>query len=236
MRDRIKKAEYFVGNIQKIQGYISLFETATRERASLKGENDIGVYNGYTSMVAYYQRLINMQYSVGENIHTIKENFQNLLSCYSKVWNRNYGYIELIKVLSLAFLLKVDPKELDLLVKRIRLEEFDDYLVNLLLKEIGADWEKDGQQFEFDGIYNSLKNIMESDSMESCDLLELYLRQEWYDIHRECVWYNTHKSKQNLYDGYWSFEAGAIAKIKKIDDANMKNLAFYPYDLVHYEE
>ena len=64
-------------------------------------------------------------------------------------------------------------------------------------------------------------------------LLFSYLKK-WYNKHNECGWHDSHKSKQNLYYGYWSFEAGATAKILGIDDSDIRNCKYYPYDLVHY--
>ena len=37
------------------------------------------------------------------------------------------------------------------------------------------------------------------------------------------------------YCGYWSFEAGAIVKLLGIDDTILKDMKYYPYDLVHYK-
>lgn len=54
----------------------------------------------------------------------------------------------------------------------------------------------------------------------------------FYNEDRSC--YESHKSKQNIYYGYWSVEAGAFAKIFQIDDSDMKKVSYYPYDLVHY--
>jgi hypothetical protein len=51
-----------------------------------------------------------------------------------------------------------------------------------------------------------------------------------------CAWYDSHKSSKNDYYGYWSFEAGAIAKILNLDDSSLKDVAYYPYDLVHYKK
>ena len=51
----------------------------------------------------------------------------------------------------------------------------------------------------------------------------------------KCDCYEAHKSSQNIYYGYWSFEAGAIAKILNLDDSNLKDVPYYPYDLVHYK-
>ena len=45
-----------------------------------------------------------------------------------------------------------------------------------------------------------------------------------------------HKSDRDLYYGYWSFDAGAIAKILELDDTALKDVSYYPYDLVHYKK
>lgn len=42
------------------------------------------------------------------------------------------------------------------------------------------------------------------------------------------------KSKFDTYSGYWSYESGAIAKVLQLDDEVLKNVPYYPYDLVHY--
>ena len=66
------------------------------------------------------------------------------------------------------------------------------------------------------------------------ELLKKYLTSEWYN--GDCGSYEAHKSKHNIYYGYWSFEAGAIAKILNLDDTSLKNVPYYPYDLVHYKK
>ncbi len=43
------------------------------------------------------------------------------------------------------------------------------------------------------------------------------------------------RKNKNLYTGYWSFEVGAVAKILGIDDSSLKDVKYYPYDLVHFE-
>ncbi|MFR3583138.1 MAG: PoNe immunity protein domain-containing protein [Coprococcus sp.] len=46
----------------------------------------------------------------------------------------------------------------------------------------------------------------------------------------------TETSKQNTYYGYWIYEAGAICKILRLDDEELKEQQYYPYDLVHFNE
>ncbi|EIN8848795.1 DUF1911 domain-containing protein, partial [Listeria monocytogenes] len=47
--------------------------------------------------------------------------------------------------------------------------------------------------------------------------------------------YESHDYHEKIYSGYWSWESGAIAKILQLNDNDLKNLPYYPYDLVHYK-
>ncbi|WP_149023628.1 PoNe immunity protein domain-containing protein [Listeria rocourtiae] len=40
---------------------------------------------------------------------------------------------------------------------------------------------------------------------------------------------------KKIYSGYWSYESGAIAKVLQLDDEVLKEVKYYPYDLVHYK-
>ena len=77
-------------------------------------------------------------------------------------------------------------------------------------------------------IFQIMKELVKE--RDKSDLLAKYLKADWYNKEYEC--YEAHKSSQNIYYGYWSFEAGAIAKILNLDDSNLKNMPYYPYDLV----
>ena len=168
-------------------------------------------------------------------METIEECYKKLLFYYSKMWDRKYGYIELVKVLSLGVLFKVNRSDIFELEQRLISEKFDDYLVNTLIKEIDSTWEREGVEFEFE-VYECLKQILDNDEIIACEALKEYLQEKWYEIHRECAWYDSHKSSKNVYYGYWSFEAGAIAKILNLDDSSLRDVPYYPYDLVRYKK
>jgi hypothetical protein len=36
--------------------------------------------------------------------------------------------------------------------------------------------------------------------------------------------------------GYWSFENGALVKILGLDDSSLKEVQYYLYDMVHWNE
>lgn len=62
-----------------------------------------------------------------------------------------------------------------------------------------------------------------------------YLANEWYQGQNDTGWYDAHKSKEDIFSGYWSFVSGAIVKILELDDSSLKDTPYYPYDMVHYE-
>ena len=236
MRDRIKEEHYFNALIQKEEQNIIMFEEILEKTVAKSGENDRGARNGYSILINSYQKKINLMYSCGKELEEIEKCCKKLLFYYSKMWDRKYGYIELIKVLSLAVLFEVERNEIAELERKLVSEKFDDYLVNILLRRIDSEWRKAGESFEFEGIYDYLKVIVEKNKEERCQALKGYLEKKWYEIHKECAWYDSHKSKRNVYYGYWSFESGAIAKILNIEDSSLKNVSYYPYDLVHYKD
>ena len=57
----------------------------------------------------------------------------------------------------------------------------------------------------------------------------------WYKGSVDSAWYGTHELVNKYqYYGYWCFEAGAIAKRLQLDDNDLQNEQYYPYDMVHF--
>lgn len=73
------------------------------------------------------------------------------------------------------------------------------------------------------------------DDTKASKLMEKYLIEEWYAGHKDMGGYDCHKHHEKLYFGYWIFESGAIVKILELDDSILKNVPYYPYDMVHFK-
>jgi hypothetical protein len=56
-----------------------------------------------------------------------------------------------------------------------------------------------------------------------------YMENEWYDKCSDFSWFDTHKSKDNIYMGYWSWLAAAIIKMKS---AKMQMIKYVPMDFI----
>lgn len=63
--------------------------------------------------------------------------------------------------------------------------------------------EMKSNQFHLKGINEPVRDIIEQkDKSISAIMLKDYLEKQWYVIHNECAWYNSHKSRQDTYYGY----------------------------------
>lgn len=54
----------------------------------------------------------------------------------------------------------------------------------------------------------------------------------WYKLHRDYAWYDSHKSRHNIYAGYWAFDCAALAKIRGLSGAALQGIRFFPADLL----
>lgn len=239
MRDRVKNRAFFESSLSFINESINDFENIMPQVVENQGEESQGAKNGYNALVMYYTKKVNLLYSLGKEVLEVKMAYEKLLGYYVKVWDIEYGYIELIRILSLGTLLKIEGSNsnLKILENKIKDAGLNDYLVNYFIAFIESDWELNSNDFYFKGIYEPLKDIIdENDKHMSKNMLKNYLENQWYELHHECAWHNSHNSKQGTYYGYWAYEAGAIAKILQLEDKEIREQQYYPYDLVHFKE
>jgi len=224
MRDYIKDAKYFGTFLEEELSRIEKFEYKLANK-EVKEDRINAVKK---VLVELKIGVLIAHYSMGQSIGTIKEDFLTILSSYSEFWNPEM-YTRNLQIISLGILL--DEKEL---MKEVFLPLLSSSGVNDWLYEFLLVGENDNK-FLFEKHYGELKKIAMTNGDEQINLLEEYVTNIWYKAHKDCGWYDSHKSSQNIYCGYWSFEAAAVAKILNIDDEKLKNTMYYPYDLTHFE-
>lgn len=57
-----------------------------------------------------------------------------------------------------------------------------------------------------------------------------YMDNDWYASCKECYFYDSHKTDNETYTGYWSWLAAAILKMMAINNAACR---FIPSDLIY---
>lgn len=119
----------------------------------------------------------------------------------------------------------------EIVVPLLEKDQINDWLYNYLLM-IKKDTIQDKLLFPEE--YKELEKIVLLKQEERSSLLQEYVTNIWYKAHKDSGWYDSHKSTQNLYFGYWCFEGAAIAKILNILAIELRESLHYPYDMVHF--
>ena len=228
MRDKIKTLKYFDGFIAEDTERIKKFSDKLNNN-EVKEDRILPVK---TKIHDLKLGILIARYSKGEAADQIKTECADLVNEWAEVWKPE-TYIKNLWLISLGVLLNIDNNKLAD-VRRLSSEAgVKDWLYHFLLERESREICDGSGELIFPEVYGTLKKAvcMANNRME---LLKKYISSEWYGKHQKHGWLGTHESTQNLYYGYWSFEAGAVAKILELDDQELAKEQYYPYDLMHF--
>lgn len=228
MRDQIKDENYFNIFIQESEDRIKLLsEKLNNGEIAADREEFIKSLINYTQIDK-----IKARYSRGDALEPIRTEFMGVLEAWEKIYEQD-TYDKTLQIVSLMVLLRV-PEEMFSKVSIMynNSDKYSDWLLEYLLTNRKDDRTALKSELWDTKSFAELKSMIEENRVSSSSIKKYLSR--WYSHGRSCGWYDSHKSKANAYAGYWSFEAGAIAKIFGIDDESIKDHKYYPYDLVHF--
>lgn len=211
MRDTKKTKEYFENYVSKRKKSVEV--RREKYNTTLNNNEDITIVAHM-----YFRELINLiqgQFSLGESKEVLSETYNELLNvCYKyeiQVMD------DVIKVLSLGVLLDINPLE----QMKITLDEVMDPFLGLLAGHFGYELTEEQEDIQPEDPYDLLilsLNISFDEKDEIINELQEFLDLDWYQaVGPESYWYETLDNTNDVYFGYWCFEAMAIAKISNID-------------------
>ena len=227
-RDKLFTEEQYLKQLKMYDEDISYYE-----QMHLSGK-----HIGYDSLFNYRLRYLLVQYSMGQDIDKLKNNYVKALKTMPRFWTDNGFYIEMLWLLSIGIMLDYEDDLIHGLVQLIKDREAKDYIYDTLIRYRFPDWERTTNQVLYPSPYRiaiTVTELAEQDKAEAVKRLEKYLKKEWYRGHSDLSWHDDHKYGIN-HDGYWCFESGALVKVLGLDDSSLKGLSYYPYDMVHWND
>ena len=214
---------------EKIQNLIKDNEEGVQR---YKLTNDKVIANTKRTIKVLTEKVLVATYTAGYPIEDFKEEYINFVNSLLPVWQSNSGYLQMIWALSIGILLEIDEEIFDQLVSLVKKDDPEDYLIDYLIQYRRPEW-KIRLNYNFPKPYGFTRKIIEEeDSEQALKLLQEYVAKKWYQGSRDTGWYNLHKTNNRSYYGYWSFESGAICKMKGLDYKQLEGLPYFPYDLV----
>lgn len=226
MRDKVKNEEYFINCINYEKDRINKFSRALEE---IGEQNVKGLNKALTYLANFNKNLFKLSYSIGYSIEDTYYYYKEWIKYYSEICTESDSLYDVIDMFSIGVFYK-DRKDdfekyLILIINKINLEEG---MLNLCLCYLESDLKKISES-KLPYINILLKSDCKADLLIS-------ISREWYKFHQDAYWYDMHKSKNDTYCGYWSFDLGAIVKIFQLDDEELRQQQTYPYDLVHFND
>ena len=191
-------------------------------------------------------RAIEINYSMGEDIGQLRKLYTRSLDNYILGANfRNPTYADDLDRISLGILLDID---------NIAFNRLADYVLQMDGQAKSVGWTPDlllwfllnarlgddkkqtyADKLAFPKLYKGLFKLTKIiDTQEAKNALEDYIGK-WYNLNKDAPWHDNHLMKY-CYRGYWAWEVAAVAKIMHIDDSDLRDNPFYPYDMVHWKD
>lgn len=224
MRDSIRTKAYFDEFIAQDKERICKFQDKLNS-GSIDDERVPLINN---KIIYLKTDLIIAKYSRGDSINDIKNEFKELIDMVCEKGDLSI-YEDNLCLASLAYLLGVNSDKMMRLRSKLMESETYDYLIDFVF--LGFESDIDINKISFQREYKKLTKYIDDRTKET---FLKYLRG-WYRSHLHSSWYDSHKNEKfKLYFGYWCFEAGAIAKRLQLDDNDLQNEQYYPYDMVHF--
>ncbi|RSI09204.1 PoNe immunity protein domain-containing protein [Streptococcus sanguinis] len=214
---------------KEINGLIKDTEEGV-QRYKLTNDEVIANIKGTINVLT--EEILVATYTAGYPLEDFKEEYINFVNSLLPVWQSNSGYDEMLWALSIGILLDIDEAAFDKLVDLVKKDDPEDYLIDYLIQSRHPDW-KIRINYNFPRPYGFTRKIIEEENAEQAlKLLQEYLIKKWYQGSRDEGWYDLHKRNIDNYYGYWSFESGALCKLKGLDYRKLESVQYFPYGLV----
>uniref|UniRef100_UPI00404A5C30 PoNe immunity protein domain-containing protein n=1 Tax=Flavobacterium sp. TaxID=239 RepID=UPI00404A5C30 len=221
----------FLELIDQLQNRIQKFK-----KAMTSGEAKPDRFDDLKSAIfESYLDITQAHYSNGASKEVVKQTVLQCIPAFEEGFKwygfeKTYGgYDEMIWLVSFAVLCDIDHEIFKRITDVLKRDRANDVLLSLIIKSKDTTWQESNAQPLQTDPYAKAVNLNTSQDIKN------YLDKVWYQGHSDAAWHDTHKNtKVNCYSGYWAWEAAAIAKVKGIDDATLKNQKYYPFDAVHW--
>lgn len=226
MENKLNNKEYFQKKLNSEMNRIEQFETTLK---NIDHSNSKGIRIGKIHLSNLYLNCVKLLCSLNNSPREILPVYLTFLENYKDICTPNDSMYDIIDVFSLGVLIfDNNEKIIDYLEQIFYEYDSTDGMIVFLMNYLkNRDSKITRSRIKY---FNELFQ-----SGDKANKLKIELKL-WYSKHSDAYWYNSHKSSNNTYCGYWCFEIAALAKILDIDDTTFKVNQYYPYDLVHYKE
>lgn len=239
MRDIEKDESYFKERYNKDS------DDLTEILNDFHNDIEIGEHPEEFNIKSYkYQIFINAFYKfyagyslgldVNELIPEIKLILRNLLDTTNEN-DSNYEDMEYI----LHFIILFNQNEFLIEYKELlEKSEHRDFYLDSLMQYLDSSWEISTEKILWEKDMKPLCEVIQlskADKDSAVQRLKRFLEKEWFKTLKEGLITNQQLEK-GRYRGYWCIESAVLVKVLGLDDTELRDCKYYPYDMAHFSE
>lgn len=221
MRDTRKSADYF----DRYIGY-------ERSRIENKLEK-IAVTNDQTkisriqkNLLLFRMNLLIASFSAGESKDALGRLLNEACSTATEV--KQLTYSDALILSSVAIILNNHLGIQRVIETHQSVYESDKLLLGFssFIERGRAEWRG---SYRFSNVYSGIDAVLSAENSKLKETALMAYLNEWYEMNKDCAWYETLDDPNDVYYGYWCFEAGALAKIFRLDEQSLAQNEYYPF-------
>jgi hypothetical protein len=131
-----------------------------------------------------------------------------------------------------ALMMGVEAGEREMLAVIAAKDDNDEPFQALLEETLGLEHPPVGKKKTLWKFFPEVSTIEDKADKEA--FIAHYLKKSWYNSNRNEGWWGTHQRGGAYYSGYWAWEIGGLVKAYGLDDTELKDVKYYPWDMAHY--
>ena len=194
----------------------------------------------YSVFTDWYQLLI-LKYSQGDAIKNLQLLFPKIVDALEAYQGEEESerfefsrhieeYVVALWLVSLGIIFEVEDELFEKLVNLVGNEGEDLVYEKLVGTRIGGRTSTD--KVLYPKPYQFLRGAIEAEPEHQGKIMTEFLKL-WYPAMKDTYWYESHKGRDGGgFFGYWAIEAAGAVKAFDIDDAEFREMPYYPKDLI----
>lgn len=232
MRDNTKNIEYYNKLYAQDTRFLKFEEEQLEEIIEKKGKDFETIPNCYGGIADNCFLRLYLSYTMGKSYEELLPDARKYIENGIKSCNGEpYGDLERIIYVTILFDLYEYKDEIKEII--LKFNNYQDKYMEELFQLIEHEFEVTSEKLFWINDCKALDEIIKlskTDKNAGIQRLKKYIDNEWYKTLKEGLITNSSRA----YRGVWCIEAAALVKALKLDDTELKDSKYYPYDMAHF--
>ena len=231
MRDNTKTMEFYKKVYAQESNFLNFEENLLKKLLEEKGSDFENIPSCYSGVADKYFLRFYVSYTMGMSYQKLLPDVEKYIENACSGWTGK-NYEELVRICSMSILFNIRNEYIENLIKKAEARLNTLVYGELFIKFLEPSWEVKATETYYadDKALVEVIQLAKTDKLAAVQRLKKFVDKQWFKTLKEGIITNTSK----CYRGFWCIEAAALVKALKLDDTELKECKYYPYDMAHF--